>query len=228
MPCSQPYTLRKSNKAKQLQLKITARGQLVVVVPARVSESAALEFLQQNDDWVAAHQHLIKPQTEFILPSKICLPAITCEWPLFYQTQAIRRRVVETTPGLMLHIKSAHKDEFVAVIKRWLIRKARLELTPWLQRQSARCQLPYRKVNFRGQKTLWGSCSREGDISLNYKLLFLPPQYVDYVLVHELCHTVHFDHSRAFWRLLTGFIDECQQLRYHVKRADSFVPHWLD
>ncbi|NJR40930.1 MAG: M48 family metallopeptidase [Leptolyngbyaceae cyanobacterium CSU_1_4] len=84
----------------------------------------------------------------------------------------------------------------------WLKRKAEAHLSPWLRLISQEINLPCHQISVRGQKTLWASCSSKKNISLNFKLLFLPPHLVRYVLIHELCHTIHLDHSQKFWALV--------------------------
>lgn len=88
--------------------------------------------------------------------------------------------------------------------------------------------LSYRRVQIRGQRTLWGSCSSSGTISLNYKLLFLPWTLVDYVLLHELAHTRHLDHSPAFWRQLQSMQPDAQALDAQLGLAGREVPPWLE
>ena len=86
----------------------------------------------------------------------------------------------------------------------------------------------YRRLTVRGQRTLWGSYSSSGTLSLNYKLLFLPSELVDYVVLHELAHTRHMNHSRAFWRLLERMAPGARQLDQRVNDEARRVPRWLE
>lgn len=78
-------------------------------------------------------------------------------------------------------------------------RRARKELTPRLLELAAQHGLAVAEVSIRGQRTRWGSCSRTGRISLNWRLLLMPDWVRDYVLLHELMHLRRFDHSPAYW-----------------------------
>jgi predicted metal-dependent hydrolase len=96
-----------------------------------------------------------------------------------------------------------------------------------LERLARETGLRYRNVAVRAQRSRWGSCSSQGDISLNYQVLFLPPELARHVLLHELCHTVRLDHSPRFWRTVERFEPELPRLRAEMRRAWSHVPAWL-
>ena len=84
------------------------------------------------------------------------------------------------------------------------------------------------RVQVRGQQTRWGSCSLQKTISINRKLLFLPPPLVEQVFIHELCHTVRLDHSRRFWALVRKRAPRCQDLEEELRTAWRYLPAWMD
>src|SRR3989344_3627668 len=76
----------------------------------------------------------------------------------------------------------------------------------------------FKKVFIKNQKTRWGSCSRKGNINLNYKILFLPKDQQDYIIVHEMCHLREFNHSRRFWALVAKTIPNYLNIRKKIRR----------
>lgn len=66
----------------------------------------------------------------------------------------------------------------------------------------------YTSITIRDQKSRWGSCSSRGTLSFNYRLIFAPPKVLDYVVVHELCHLTHMNHSKDFWNMVEQIMPE--------------------
>ena len=140
-------------------------------------------------------------------PKKIIFYAVALSWELHYQWASESTTTELNEEDNRLIISGSTKDfrECGELLHPWLQKQAERYFTPWLQKLSHDYQLPYEKLSYRGQKTLWGSCTEGKNISLNYKLLFLPARLVRYVLIHELCHTKILDHSRQFWNLVANF-----------------------
>ena len=78
-----------------------------------------------------------------------------------------------------------------------------------------------------GQKTLWGSCSSRKTISINYQLLFLAPQLVNCVLIHELCHTQNLNHGPSFWQHVEKIEPDYRQLHQRLRGERATLPGWL-
>ena len=77
----------------------------------------------------------------------------------------------------------------------------------------------FNKISIRNQKTRWGSCSRKGNLSFNYKIALLPEKIADYIIVHELCHLGEFNHSNKFWDLVSKTIPNCKSIRREIRGA---------
>lgn len=88
----------------------------------------------------------------------------------------------------------------------------------------------YTSVTIRDQKTRWGSCSSRGTLSFNYRLVFAPPAVLDYVVVHELCHLTHMNHSKDFWNMVGSVMPDYKTpkkwLREHGQELT--LEHYLE
>ncbi|RKY13936.1 MAG: hypothetical protein DRP52_01415 [Planctomycetota bacterium] len=105
----------------------------------------------------------------------------------------------------MRQAKDLQKDQ--PELSREELNKAQDGLFARLERFSNEYNLPYRRAAFRCQKTKWGSCSSQNNISLNINIAFLPEHLQDYILLHELCHIRHMNHSGDFWVQLDQYCD---------------------
>jgi predicted metal-dependent hydrolase len=79
-------------------------------------------------------------------------------------------------------------------------------------------QFPYQRISIRNQSSRWGSCSTKGNLSFNYKIALLPRKYMDYIIVHELCHLKEMNHSWRFWELVTRQIPNHKTLRKAIRQ----------
>ncbi len=102
-----------------------------------------------------------------------------------------RRRVRRRAPRVKSKKALVHYDTHKEA--------ARARIHARLAHWSAHYALTHGRVAIRDQRTRWGSCSTKRNLNFNYKLVFLPDALVDYVIVHELCHLIEFNHSAAFW-----------------------------
>jgi len=211
------YTIRRSPRAKHVRLRITPVEGLVVILPRRFDAAHVPDLLDAKRSWIDRKLATIKRIDVDIAP------------PKKIELKAPSGRVAARQTGNQLVLSGATEDHPTCrvVLKRWLARQAKLDLVPWLEKLSDVHDLPVRKIIVRGQKTRWGSCSSRHTISINYKLLFLEPHLVNHVLIHELCHIRHLNHSPAFWNLVEQFEPDHRQLDKRLRWEWEKLPGWV-
>ena len=113
----------------------------------------------------------------------------------------------------MLAPLSSTRNERVTALRKFFLRQARLHLPERLAHFARVMGLQPRRLSIRGQRTLWGSCTSDHVISLNWKLLACPETVIDYVVIHELAHIPHPNHSERFWELVKQYYPEHKAAR---------------
>lgn len=225
------YTLKESQRAKHVRLKITAESGLVITIPAGFPKRKIPHILREKQAWIERHlNQLAQRLAEDFPPQQLHLQAIQQEWQIHYAPAMSDARVVlKPHDAQCLSISGDHNDPeaLKQVLRRWLQHMGKTHLRPWLFELSESTHLPIQKITIRGQKTRWGSCSSRGNINLNYKLLFLPPAQARYVMLHELAHTQHMNHSPAYWQFLQTLEPQALILDKAMNQAWKHVPVWI-
>lgn len=83
--------------------------------------------------------------------------------------------------------------------------------------------ISYGRITIRNQKSRWGSCSEKGNLNFNCLLMLTPPDVIDYVVVHELCHRIHMDHSAAFWAAVQKVLPDYKKAKKWLKDNGSSI-----
>ena len=113
--------------------------------------------------------------------------------------------------------KQKNRKEYSEQEKQVLKEKARRILTERTEYYKQILNVDYTKIRIAEQKTRWGSCSGRGVISYNWRLILMPDMILDYVVVHELCHLIEMNHSKAFWNLVGTVLPDYQKRRAWLK-----------
>lgn len=226
------FSVRESSRARRLSIKVYPHGKVEVVVPRRSRAGAVQAFVEEHRDWIRrtrasfAEKHVPEP---FRLPTRIELAGIGRTYGVIYNTASASKGVRYRQSSSMVTLSGATSDsgQCVAALKRWLAGLAKSRFGPELQALAAETGLPYSRIRIAGQKTRWGSHSSTGTISLNYCLLFVDPSLVRYLMIHELCHAKHMNHSRRFWALVRRFEPEYRKLDRQLTDAWHHIPTWV-
>lgn len=226
------FSVRESARAKRLSIKVYPRGRIEVVVPKRTRPTEVARFVAENRDWMRAARDEMTggvPPKPFSLPNEIQLLAIDRCFEVRYEQQSDLKKVSWRQLGNSVRLSGRIDDEqqCVVALKRWLSSVAKAELRPQLQSLSALTGIGYERMQIRAQRTCWGSRSCSGTISLNLCLLFLRPALLRYLLIHELCHGKHMNHSRRFWTLVESFQPGSRRLDRELGESWRAVPEWV-
>ncbi len=220
---------------------------LEVVVPRGFDQRHIPDVLADKREWIARATRQMEERRARLavhppcLPAQISLPAVAEEWQVEYRApEGAEEAAVRCGRERAVRVREAAGHRLVVAgdprdfegckrgLLRWLSRRAHIELPRRLEALAREHGFEYGRVTVRQQRTRWGSCSRQGNISVNARLLLLPSAACDYVLVHELCHTRRMDHSSAFWDLLEKHDPDYKTHKKLVRDAARALPTWLD
>jgi predicted metal-dependent hydrolase len=221
-----PFAVRVSPRARRLTARVHVGGRVEIVVPVGVNAHAVRDFVQRFTPWI---DRKVEAMRGVIAPAEAvprCIEfAYTGERFVIDWKLGAARKLVQD--GLNIQLQAPDEKAARTLLQGWLKRSAHERLAPRLLLLAATLKYPVAKVSIRCQKTRWGSCSTRGTISLNCSLVFLRPEIVRYLFVHELAHTKHMNHSAHFWGLVERLEPDYRQLDRELLAGWRTVPHWV-
>lgn len=215
-------TVYKRQGSKSIRLSVNSDGKIRVTIPTWLPYQAGLAFATRKQDWLIAQS-----QREQFTDGQRIGKYHTLRLAIKPGLAQPQTRLTETEA--IVHYMGSQSGRAVQeaahdVSKRAARAEAEQLLPQRLNDLSKQHMLPYKSVSIRHLKTRWGSCSSKHDITLNYYLMQLPWDLIDYVLVHELTHTKHLNHSAAFWQSVEAILPDYKLRR---KRLNNYLASLL-
>jgi predicted metal-dependent hydrolase len=211
------YTVRRSSRAKRVRVNVQPHAEsrsvgVEVVLPQRAPERAAAAAVRELRPWIERRVSEAQEAIATLAARAGTVPYLGRSLTL--SPQAGRTRVHRDGDRLLVPATDPR-----AALERFYRRSARAEVARRLDAATALTGRPYRDLHIRAQRSRWASCSAEGRMSFNWRLLLAPERVLDYVIWHEVCHLEVLDHSPRFWVLLArrwpGYRADREWLRRH-------------
>ncbi|MDO4223850.1 MAG: SprT family zinc-dependent metalloprotease [Acinetobacter sp.] len=206
--------LKPHARATRIKIKISAQD-IKVIAPPTARYEHVVQFLQQSKAWIKQHWQPMPTAQQY--PTQLQLFQHHANISVHYvqQEQLKGKFFIWHAQQSQLLLDSSQKD---LAMKQFILSYAKQHLPAYLQHIAQTLRIQVSKISIRHAKTRWGSCSRQNAIMLNAALVRCPEALVRYVCIHELAHTVHFDHSPAFWAWVARHDVNYQQHRQALKQ----------
>lgn len=204
------------SKRRTFALIVENDGSVTVRAPLRASERIILKLVEEHARWVEKKQAEIRAavpiQPKQYVPGESFL-YLGQAYPLEIVKDQNRKLVLED--GFKLADSMQANAEMV--FQDWYRRQARRVIGARVAFFAERHQFQYKKIRISSARTRWGSCTSKGTLSFSWRLILTPLDVIDYVVIHELAHTVHHSHSKRFWKLVEKLMPDYKEQRKRLK-----------
>lgn len=209
-----PYHLVRSNR-KSIAIQVKTDGSIHVRAPYRVSTVEIERFLIKKKEWITNTVQRVSSARSTVRPVMFetgdPLYYLGKKYILEVNVTAGRKRagITMTAERIVMSLgPDIGKTERQAILEHWYRQQAGKLITEKAERFSRILSVTYAGIRIKEQKTRWGSCSSKGNLNFNWHIVMAPEAMVDYLVIHELCHLIHMNHSPEFWQCVESLCPE--------------------
>jgi len=210
------------SKRRTIALIIEDNGALTVRAPMRMSAALIQEFVEKHANWVEKKQAEIRAMTP--VQPKQYQPGETF---LYLGREYALEVVQDQKKKLVLDDRFLLAESVLKnaeqVFQDWYRQQARLIISERIKFFAEKYEFHYDRIRITSARTRWGSCSSKGTLNFSWRLIMTPLDIVDYVVIHELAHTVHHNHSKRFWGLVEKILPDYKDQRKRLKQYGQQV-----
>lgn len=199
---------------KHARLRVHEDGSVQMFVPLSFSDEEIERLIEAKTQWIASKQRFFA-QKERIKLRRNEILLFGNRYTYYYSAKYKNKIEINHETKTI----QANRDLLDSTIQeKWLKSVAKKHITKRVEALSEALLLPYNKLYIRSPKRKWGNCSKEKNISINWKIIKAPKFVIDYVIIHELCHTVIMKHTVRFQTLLRSHCPDCEQAQVWLDR----------
>lgn len=205
------YEIQESKLAKYVRIKIDSHDKIKIVVPKNTKNIDCEKIISEKKDWISKKiNELKKQQYQYKYLGRQLM--VEEQYSLFDNHNIL----VNGNKFIISVPENSHCNK-KEIYNKWLKQKAEDYIPARVKYLSNKVEVKPNKIKIKEQKTRWGSCSSNGNIALNYKLMRFNKKVIDYVIIHELCHIREMNHSKRFWDLVSSFMPDYQIYKKQLK-----------
>lgn len=192
---------------KNARLRVCEDGSVQLFVPMAFTDEDIERLLEKKSQWIASKRQFFEQKSKIQLRRNELL-LFGNRYAYFYSSK-YQNKVLINHESRTIQAKRDLLD--ISVQEKWIKTIARKYISSRARILSEALLLPYNKLYIRSQKRKWGNCSKEKNISINWRVIKAPEFVIDYIIIHELCHTVIMKHTVRFQTLLRSHCPDCEQ-----------------
>jgi len=197
-----PVTFVRNARARRASLRVDpANRRIVLTAPLRMARGTAVGFAEAQAGWIAARLDRLPERRPFVDGAELPLFGV----PHRVRHHAGARGTVWREDG-EIHV-AGRPEHLPRRLKDWLTAELRERLVPLVHAKAARAERSVRRITVRDTRSRWGSCGPDAALSFSWRLVFAPPEVLDYLAAHEAAHLVHMNHGPRFWALARTLCD---------------------
>jgi predicted metal-dependent hydrolase len=227
--CEIPYTVRPSGRARRVSLRIREAGLVEVVVPIHHVMPAPETVLKRHAAWILRTLERLRvfggSAGEVTVGAGSRILLLGAERAIRIVREDRRRPSVALTESeIIVCLTRESPEDIRPLLERWIRAQADSIIPVRVSELNEQWKFRYSSITVRNQRTRWGSCSKKGALSFNWRLVILPAAVADYLICHELAHLKYLDHSPRFWRFVETISPSFRESERWLRRHGRTVP----
>jgi len=219
------YTLKRSARSRCTRLEIRQATGLTIVIPKSFNVVQVSDLLLKKKRWILNNLAKCSQARPAIAAKEIkdgdCVPYLGGELKLLVRQNGSSNNSTTLEENRLIIGLGNKNNKLGLVLEQWYRIQAGRLINDKTDKLSAEFGLKYNRLTIRGQKSRWGSCSRKGNLSFNWKLMMTPEPVIDYVITHELMHLKEMNHTKRFWKLVSVHCPEWRERRKWLKQHEA-------
>lgn len=214
-------------KRKSLGIYIDVYGNIELRVPRETTEEQVEKLIESKWDWIISRQQEMKEKTKGFKEKEYkegeTFLYLGSNYPIRIQDdlENEKEEVVFNNKELVIKINGFGEEKVQQLLKRFYYKQCKALVEQRIRFYQSNFKVKPKSIKISDNKKTWGTCNSLRELTFNWKLSMAPIEVVDYVVVHEMCHLVHLNHDRSFWRLLGKYIPDYESRQEWLSHS-----HW--